>query len=302
LNIRQEDLEISKDVIGEGTFGKVRKAIWLKSTFAVKILKKRYSADLKQEVDFLMKVSRHPCIVQMVGLSKISDVQFAIVMEYMDGSLRTLIKTRMEKKPETAKPFTFAEEVLIISTIARGMVYLHSRGLVHRDLNSLNVLAQDYSPIVVVKIVDFGRSYLEGPSNSSETTPGFYTGMGTTCFRAPEMLNFNPKSNEVVPEGLPDPSAKADPSALKATDVYSFAMLCYEVLTGLCPCDENKTMQRTEYAAWRRYRPTYWPENSNPRLKSLVQKCWSMNPKERPTFREIYNLLASQIRKQPASD
>jgi serine/threonine protein kinase len=91
----------------------------------------------------LIKVSRHPCIAQLVGLSVNSDGACLIIMEYMDGNLRKLINTRLRKRKgllgpsnETRNgPIELYEEMLIISKIALGMAYLHSRGLVHRDLN-----------------------------------------------------------------------------------------------------------------------------------------------------------------------
>jgi len=216
-------------------------------------------------------------------------------MEYMDGNLRTLIQTRMSNNSGTEKPFTPSEEVLIISTIAWGMAYLHSRGLAHRDLNPLNILAQDYSQSVDVKIVDFGWSHLEAASNWGVKTHSYYKGVGSSCFRAPEMLPFDKdKSQEKLPAELPDPTAKADLNALKATDVYGFAMVCYEVLTGHCPC--SKEIKISDHAGTRRYRPTYWPKDSDERLKWLIQSCWCMNPAKRPTFREICNSLQSQFK------
>jgi len=205
----------------------------------------------------------------------------------MDGNLRELMKTRPGKRP-----FELHEKELIISQIALGMAYLHSRGLVHRDLKPENLLAQEHcdGPIEV-KIVDFGISHLIDESSESNDTPDYYAGTGTTFYRAPEML---PLGNKDPPEdlsklGLPDKDSKMDLQALKATDVYSFAMTCYEILTGNCPCSE---LEVTDYARVRseNYRPkwpAHPPEQQWQQLKSLVERCWVLLPQQRPTFDEI---------------
>ena len=81
----------------------------------------------------------------------------------------------------------------------------------HRDLNSLNVLAQEYIGIIDVKIVDFGVSHDEEPlSKPSEvqTRDGYYMGLGTRFHRAPEIMPESP--DEKLPLGLPDPSSTID--------------------------------------------------------------------------------------------
>lgn len=65
----------------------------------------------------------------MVGLSLNPDGEHSIVMEYMDSNLRQLIQTRLRDESRTTRPFTVPEAMLIVTKIARGMAYLHSRGL-----------------------------------------------------------------------------------------------------------------------------------------------------------------------------
>ena len=283
--------------IGKGSHGRVFKATWLGCTVAVKLLLSRGSNTqlLQQEVEFLIKVSRHPCIVQMVGLSKAPSGEHSIVMEYMDGDLQQLIVTRLkdENRKASARPFTFEEEALIITKIAWGMAYLHSRGLVHRDLNSVNVLAQDYSGTVDVKIVDFGRSFLNSRDGEYGTpavsgTPGYFSGEGSGFYRAPEMFP-NISSKEELPAELKELiDSKPDLNALKATDVYSFAVLCSEVLTGDPPCSD---LRRIEYAKVLEGQRPKLPTNRHQELKVLIARCWHMDPKKRPTFTEICNEL-----------
>jgi serine/threonine protein kinase len=252
---------------------------------------------LQQEIESLIKVSRHPYVAQLVGLSiNPGHGECSIIMEYINGNLRKLIDTRMKKRKGAdgprRGPFDLHEELLIISKIALGMAYLHSRGLVHRDLNPHNVLAQQ-SGIIDVKIVDFGISHLE--SSDIHVTYRYYTGMGTRFYRAPEMMPIDPKE-DLSKLGLPDISSTADLQALKATDVFSFAMTCYEVLTGKAPFEaelSTGSMHESDYAKVRSEdRRPPWPARPDPepkwsKLKSLVEGCWVRIPKDRPTFDKV---------------
>ena len=292
------------DLIGKGTFARVYKTKWLGCTFAEKELKnKRITTALQEEIATLNRVSRHPCIAQLIGIS-VFNGQCSILLEYMDGNLRKLIKTRLGKRRFGAKvrPFELHEEYLIISKIALGMAYLHSRGLVHRDLKPMNLLAQEHCPEPIeVKIVDFGISHLidESPeSNDTQEiyTPLYYDGTGTAVYRAPEMLPLRKELPEDLSKlGLPDERSEMNLQALKATDVYSFAITCYEILTGNDPCLD---LEATAYARVRseNYRPK-WPAHPPPekkwqQLKSLVERCWVLLPQKRPTFADICKELA----------
>ena len=220
----------------------------------------------------------------------------------MDGNLRQLMETRAGRLGKIVRPFELHEEELIILKIALGMAYLHSRGLVHRDLKPENLLAKEHCEgDIEVKIVDFGISHLidESPEwNNTQAIfiPVYYSGMGTLFYRAPEVLPYPDEPPEDLSKlGLPDKSSEMNLQALKATDVYSFAMICYDVLTGEPACSD---LSLTAYAQVRsgNYRPK-WPAHPPPeqkwqQLKSLVERCWDLLPQKRPTFDYICKELA----------
>lgn len=295
------------DCIGSGSSARVFKTTWLHCTFAEKIVKKSMSNTefVQQEINSLIKISRHPFIAQLMGLSiNPESGECSIIMEYMDGNLRKLIDTRMRKRKGAigtrTRPFDLHEELHIISKIALGMAYLHSRNVVHRDLKPANVLAQEYFGTLDVKIVDFGLSHLEEPLEPSDAQAldGYYMGWGTGFYRAPEMLpNTDPvlSKEELLKLRLPDPSLKPDLPGMKATDVFSFAMTCYEILTGISPCSNLPAKAYAEVRS-KGYRPK-WPVNSEleqkrMQLMSLVEGCWNLVPEERPTFDDICKKLS----------
>lgn len=93
--------------------------------------------------------------------------------------------------------------------IARGMSYLHSQGILHRDLKSENILlGEDMS----VKVADFGISCLESQCGSGKGFTGTYRWM------APEMIKEKNHTRKV--------------------DVYSFGIVLWEILTALVPFSE----------------------------------------------------------------
>ena len=280
LKIKSESLKKVRRV-GKGSFAKVYEATWLGCTFAVKRINKFDSAGsisvLQREVDFLIQL-RHPYIIQIVGFSVDKEERCLIVMEYMDGSLRDLINNRMKRKVAVTKidssqpvlPFESHEAVCIIKKIALGMAFLHSRGITHRDLKCSNVLCQEYNGSMDVKIVDFGVSQYIATSGMDGVL-----GIGTGYWRAPE----------IFPSDV-NRSRKCD-VVLKATDVYSFGMTCYEVLTGETPFFKEFGMRLTEYDQVVKGRRPELPPDMDSGLNKLIAECWDTDPNLRPDFAEI---------------
>ncbi|KAI1708837.1 ankyrin repeats (3 copies) domain-containing protein [Ditylenchus destructor] len=156
LHLSLADIEL-KDIIGSGSFGKVYKGVYRAKTVAVK----RYRAlafGCKTEVDlFCREVSiisrlKHQNVIQFVGACMDDPSQFAIVTEYVSaGSLFSLLHVQR-------RVFEMPLKLCIGADIARGMRYLHEltdRPVIHRDLNSHNVLLHNNGRAVVA---DFGES------------------------------------------------------------------------------------------------------------------------------------------------
>ena len=124
--------------LASGAFGDVWRGRWNDMTVAVKRLRPTLLAmDESSVQEFeaesaLMRTLRHPNIVTFFGAgSDVDGVPF-LVVEYMNGSLRGILT--QPPPPPSAAQVSFATDA------ARGMAYLHSRGLIHRDLKSGNLL------------------------------------------------------------------------------------------------------------------------------------------------------------------
>jgi serine/threonine protein kinase len=150
--------------------------------------------------------------VQFVAACKKPPV-FCIITEYLaGGSLRKFLH---QQEPHSV-PLNLVLKLAL--DIAHGMQYLHSQGILHRDLKSENLLlGEDMS----VKVADFGISCLESQCGSSKGFTGTYRWM------APEMIKEKHHTKKV--------------------DVYSFGIVLWELLTALTPFD-NMTPEQAAFA------------------------------------------------------
>uniref|UniRef100_A0A8R7U0Q3 Protein kinase domain-containing protein n=1 Tax=Triticum urartu TaxID=4572 RepID=A0A8R7U0Q3_TRIUA len=216
-----EDLVIGEQV-GQGCCGTVYHALWHGSDVAAKVFSKQeYSEELlttfRQEVS-LMKKLRHPNIILFMG-AVVSQQPLCIVTEFLPrGSLFQLLQNNIGKLDPRRR-------VNMAIDIARGMNYLHTSipTIVHRDLKSPNLLVDKNWN---VKVADFGLSRLK-----LETFLTTKTGKGTPQWMAPEVLRSEP-SNE-------------------KSDVFSYGVVLWELVTQKIPWDTRNTMQvRFYYAYW----------------------------------------------------
>ncbi|KAL8540021.1 hypothetical protein ACS0TY_001568 [Phlomoides rotata] len=213
FEILWEDLTIGEQ-IGQGSCGTVYHGLWYGSDIAVKVFSRQeYSDDLisafRQEVS-LMKSLRHPNILLFMG-AVTSPQRLCIVTEFLPrGSLFRLLQrnaTKLERR----------RRIHMALDIARGMNYLHRYNppIIHRDLKSSNLLVDKNW---TVKVGDFGMSRLK-----HETYLTTKTGKGTPQWMAPEVLRNEPSDEK--------------------SDVYSFSVILWELVTHKIPWDNLNSMQ-----------------------------------------------------------
>ncbi|HVW28203.1 MAG TPA: protein kinase [Polyangiaceae bacterium] len=200
---------------------------------------------LRAEVQLAHRVS-HPnvCRIYDLGahlLPNGSPLNF-LTMEFVDGeSLRARVE-RGRLAPE--------ESVVIARQLLLGLAAAHAAGILHRDFKSENVMlrsTKDAVPSVV--IMDFGLASPMDPSGALFTS-GANALVGTPCYMSPEQL-----------EG-------AQLSA--ASDIYSFGVVWYEMLTGTLPFSLRTPFDRLRRNA---PRPSRTCAEVPPALDALIEKC-----------------------------
>ncbi len=106
--------------------------------------------------------------------------------------------------------------------------------------------------------------------------------MGTLFWRAPEVL-----------QALKD---RVQPILSPAADVYSFGMLCYELLTGLTPLEE---LESNNYDAIVSGQRPKLPDHVNFTMQNLLRACWHAEPRKRPGWTTIISILKKERMQRP---
>jgi len=128
--------------------------------------------DFKKEVKIMRHLS-HPNIVQLLGVC-VEPPNLCIVTEYLtNGSLEDVLN-KMEK--QGGKKFSLRKIVSLAKDIARGLNWLHHKGIIHRDLKTANILLDAQFRC---KIGDFGLSHVK---KGAGNTGGFYGCAGTPSY------------------------------------------------------------------------------------------------------------------------
>ncbi|KAM0982462.1 hypothetical protein ACFX2I_015350 [Malus domestica] len=214
------------------------------------LLEKQFTS----EVALLFRL-HHPNIITFVAACKKPPV-FCIITEYLAGG--SLRKYLHQQEPHSV-PLSLVIKLAL--NIARGMQYLHSQSILHRDLKSENLLlGEDMS----VKVADFGISCLESQCGSAKGFTGTYRWM------APEMIKEKHHTKKV--------------------DVYSFGIVLWELLTALTPFD-NMTPEQAAFAVSQKNARPPLPSTCPVPFSRLISRCWSSHPDKRPHFDEIVHIL-----------
>jgi serine/threonine protein kinase len=264
--------------IGKGCSATVHKVTWLGKDFAEKCFPGPENQVFRKEASLLAGLS-HPNILPFFCYATGKNC-CSLVMELMDEDLHSLMMRRLgNEETLDAPPFTHLEAVDIMLQVAEGMSYLHQNRVIHRDLKSMNILVKynERDRHVYAKVADFGLSTIK---ELSCTYSNLKMDLGTTRWMAPELFGDSEDHNVG-----PSSSSKSLNYHFKV-DVYSFGMVCYEILTGCVPFFNFKLMDLRKRIKDDGLRPDI-PERCPKQLTTLVQACYHSNPAIRPSFHKI---------------
>ena len=164
----------------------------------------------KQECEFLSTI-RHPNIVQYLCMRHDPDTGLPVLlMELMDESLTHFLES-------SSQPIAYHIQANICHDITLALSFLHSNGIVHKDLSSNNVLLRGN---VLAKVTDFGMAKL-GDLNPQATRYTFTMCPGTDVYMPPEAVQNEPVYTEKI-------------------DCFSFGVIIVQTLTRQFPKPGNR--------------------------------------------------------------
>ncbi|KAJ6249438.1 ankyrin repeat protein [Anaeramoeba flamelloides] len=208
----------------------------------------------------------------------ISNNSSVMLLEYCSNDLEKKIKS-LNRNQNT---FHKSRILKLILEIAQGMKYLHANEIVHRDLKPANIFLSELGH---VKIADFGLSIFFHDSNhQNQNIPGenrkikkFFkvpmsVRIGTDLYMAPEMM-YSEQDKCSFP-----------------IDVFSFGLIMYEIATLKKPIKLSSLARK---GADLQNSNIEMPPNNDchQEIINLIYKCLDREPKKRPTFKQICNIL-----------
>lgn len=240
--------------IGEGSTGTVCIATEKNTNRQVAVKKMDLRKQQRRELLFnevvIMRDYHHPNIVEMYD-SFLVDDELWVVMEYLEGGALTDIVThsRMDE----------SQIATVCSQCLKPLAYLHSQGVIHRDIKSDSILLTADGR---VKLSDFGFC-----AQVSQELPRRKSLVGTPYWMSPEVISRLPYGPEV--------------------DIWSLGIMIIEMVDGEPPFFNEPPLQ-----AMRRIRDMPPPKLKNshkvsPRLQGFLERMLVRDPAQRATATEL---------------
>jgi hypothetical protein len=286
-------------VVGAGSFGRVYAAEWHSTSVACKMLLQDAAstagsgslssgggslastqaaaasllAKLEEEADIMLNL-RHPNVVQIMGIC--TDPPCLVTEFCAKGSMTDCLRAA-RGDANVAAQLTWRRRLSMALDARRGLLYLHSRAIVHRDLKGPNLLVDEAWR---VKVSDFNLS-----KHLDKT-------------RSTSLAAMNPRwlANEVM----------QGERANQASDVFALAVVLWELLTWELPWATTSPWQvvglvlgggRLPLPAGPEAVPG--PDRLPPAVlgqyTALVQSCWAQNPAERPSLQTVVEQLRDML-------
>ena len=248
--------------LGKGAFAKAFHCELDGMPAVAKIIKVRKMNEetrklLSNECDIWSRLS-HSNIVSLYGISSVSN-SLVLVCEYFAGG--SLLARHQSLLNSRAASLTQEQVVKMMKQVVSGMAYLHGFDppVLHRDLKSSNILLSHDGDRLAIG--DFGLARYQSTDRTMTAETGSYRWM------APEVVRHE--------------------SYNTACDVYSFAILAWEMLTYRIPFEDCTPVQAALAVAVGSKQLSIPDQYKDTDIEAIVTKCWHPQPSQRPSFAHL---------------
>lgn len=251
------------DLIGEGSYSKVKECIDSETLErrAIKIMKKQRLKKIPNGEENVKRETRLMCKLDHKNVVKLIDIiynnekeKLYIIMEYCV----TVLQELFDRAPENKLPISQAHYYFV--QLLDGLEYLHSQGIIHKDIKPSNLLINNSN---VIKITDLGVSEQLDLFDCNDWCS---TSQGSPAFQAPELADGVERF-----------------SGFKI-DIWSCGVTLFSITTGRYPFEgENiyrlfEKISRCEFTM---------PEDLDPALQTLLAGMLAKDPNERFSLSQI---------------
>ncbi|KAI8786235.1 serine/threonine-protein kinase [Biomphalaria glabrata] len=282
--ISVDELKLSSQKIGHGSFGDVYAGEWVEGELvAVKVLRHQQMSNkrvrqFEREISLYCKLE-HPNIVRFIGAC-MTRPYLAIVMEYMELSLHEALHIK-------EIDFGDHDKQNIAIDISSGLYYLHLENIAHCDLKPSNILLNNVpggptfvpEEAVLAKLTDFGLSMLKAEMESTTSNFQAMRNVGTPRYSAPEVLR-----GELL-----------DVDEMKRADIYSLALTLIELVLEEVPFEDLDVPQLRQHVGEKGLKPIMENEAILPDdFRKLIHDCLSVNAYDRPSIEMLWEYTRNE--------
>ncbi|XP_052240273.1 insulin-like peptide receptor isoform X2 [Dreissena polymorpha] len=282
---KPDEWEVDRDKVkllkelGAGSFGMVYEGMYrieddreevrvaVKTTNANSTDHDRYN--FLQEAS-IMKAFRCHHVVRLIGVVSINQPALVLMELMPHGDLKKFLRLHRPDEPENEgrRPPMLKQILQMAGEIADGMAYLADKKYVHRDLAARNCMVGEN---LTIKIADFGM------------TRDIY-----------ERDYYRKGTRGLLPVRWMAPESLKDGVFTSMTDVWSYGVVLWEMATlAEQPYQGLANEEVLQYVGIGKIMEM--PEGCPQLLYDLMVKCWRFRPKQRPTFKEIIEILLPHL-------
>lgn len=214
-----------------------------------------------------LQMINHPAIVKFFGISNTPPFENCNSFKQMIFSFNEYYSPNMtlqnylinERKGMADPKFNLTKKFIILLGISHAMKYLHRKGFIYENLHPENImLDENLHPKI---------------SNSKSEFPKFYRSLLINSIEFKDKFN----NNNNIQRAYLAPELIQNIRHGSGVDVYAFGMLAYELITLKNP---SENIEKIEFN-----------ESVSNELKEIISNCWAKDPKNRPSFNQIFDFL-----------